>query len=546
MRRTALFVTASIVALAWSAVARAVDPAPPNILFIMSDDHPWSFYGTMRTLAENPPTGVSPPLQHPRFALPEDFDTPGLNALADRGAFFPVGHAGAAFCHPSFQATLTGLYEKDFLDGRFNRGTSTYYIVEHLNAALDLHNRIKSDTPTVVEYKYRSLGFGKIWTKGSFRNAGFDFGWQGKGEARGTITPVLEFIKASGAVQDAYDTFCATKRSECPPNESTRPDPTQPWFVWYAPNIPHYPVDGRERTRKRVEQPAKCKPGSVTNCIEVPETDTGGADLAEVLGNMKDLDTSEVEGGHINYLSNVLLLDYWVDQLLEYVETHHPNTIIVYQADNGYIFPKSKKANGDNAFRTPIMVSWPGVIDGGAVRRQPVNALDFIPTLVDYATDHTFLHCPAGTSPIGPPPGGGPPMPFPPITGCSAGQYATCGCFEGESMRPLIANASATGRPWLIGMMSDNGSYLRTEDGWRITRSPNCKFRLYDLQADPDENDNCFDNSSATCRGLDFRVQDYAADNCNPSNPACALVKQWQCALKEWRNPGDNCMFSCN
>jgi hypothetical protein len=402
-----------------------------------------------------------------------------------------------------------------------------------------------------VEYRYRSLGYGKIWTLGGFRAAGFDFGWRGRLEGRATITPVIEFIKAnSGTPQDAYDAFCALKRSECA-QESQRPDPTQPWFVWYAPNLPHHPTDALNRVRTRVQEVAKCKPGDhAADCIELPETDPDGTELAALLDEMQTLDAADPRNKA--YLQNIMLLDYWVAQLIEYLDAHAPNTIVVYQADNGWLFPKSKNKNAENSFRTPIMISWPGNITPG-VRDQLVSALDFIPTLADYATGHTFLQCAPGTSPVTKNASGRPLSfnPGPPITGCTAGQQSTCGCFEGQSMRPLLETA-APGRDWLLGTKAGTSAYLRTKDGWRLTRTAGCRFALYDLQGDPptvapdpDEMNDCLNANSAPCRE-DFRGQNYAAGQCVATpGSRCAQVKEWQCALKQWHNPG-HCAFSCN
>jgi hypothetical protein len=422
-------------------------------------------------------------------------------------------------------------------------------VVEYLNAALDRHDRIKKDGPPPEAYRYRSLGFGKIWTIGSFRAAGFDFGWRAKLEGRATITPVIEFIKANtGRPQDAYDTFCKLRHSECSPQQGQRPDPTQPWFVWYAPNLPHHPTDALRRTRTRLEAVGRCNPRDhAGNCIELPETDPNGTELAGVLDRMEALDTAGLE--HNAYLQNILLLDYWVGQLVDYVAANAPNTIIVYQADNGWLFPRSKKDNAENAFRTPIMMSWPGTIAAG-VRDQLVSALDFIPTLVDYATGHTFLQCAPGTSPVAA--ADGTPMPFPPITGCAAGEQETCGCFEGQSMRPILETA-APGRDWLIGMTARDSAYLRTKDGWRLTRKDDtCSFELYDLRGDPptvppdpDETNDCLRHNGTRCRE-NFRGQNYAAGTCAATpGSRCAQVKEWQCALKQWHDPG-SCAFSCD
>ena len=64
-------------------------PTPPNILFIIGDDHGWPYFGFM-----------GDPL----------IQTPQIDALALNGTTFAYGYSTASVCSPSLQTLLTGLH----------------------------------------------------------------------------------------------------------------------------------------------------------------------------------------------------------------------------------------------------------------------------------------------------------------------------------------------------------------------------------------------------------------------------------------------------
>ena len=65
------------------------EPAKPNIVFIISDDHAWTDYGFMG---------------HPHI------ETPHLDTLATRSAVFTRGYVPTALCRPALATFATGLY----------------------------------------------------------------------------------------------------------------------------------------------------------------------------------------------------------------------------------------------------------------------------------------------------------------------------------------------------------------------------------------------------------------------------------------------------
>lgn len=166
---------------------------PPNILFILTDDHAWPAYGFMKAIEDS--GTYAQPTQHAK--LPP-IETPNLDRLAARGVVFPEGHSGAPKCGPSMRSVLTGKQPGDYLC-RFGPVAGERILPEYL-----------------ADLGYESYGFGKIWGDG-FAEQGFtEGGDKSISASQATVEPLLEWLQ--GRVGD----------------------PT-PWFVYYGPSLPHEP-----------------------------------------------------------------------------------------------------------------------------------------------------------------------------------------------------------------------------------------------------------------------------------------------------------------
>jgi arylsulfatase len=78
------------------------------------------------------------------------------------------------------------------------------------------------------------------------------------------------------------------------------------------------------------------------------------------------------------------------------------NTIVVYTSDNGphmntwpdgamTPFRSEKNTNWEGAFRVPMLVRWPGVIDAGTVSNEIMSHNDWVPTLVSIAGEPDII-----------------------------------------------------------------------------------------------------------------------------------------------------------
>jgi uncharacterized sulfatase len=186
---------------------------------------------------------------------------------------------------------------------------------------------------------YRSLQTGKWW-QGNYATGGFTDGMtQGDrhGDAgldigRKTMEPIRNFI------------------ADCQNKE-------QPFFVWYAPFLPHSPHNAPEaivaKSRPRWKLGDEKARGPYFACIEWFDQTIG--ELMTILEEAK------------------------VDE----------NTLVIYVTDNGWICgdrlnqygPRSKQSPYDGGIRTPIMLRWKGKIEASASDK-PVMSIDIAPTIL--------------------------------------------------------------------------------------------------------------------------------------------------------------------
>jgi len=103
----------------------------------------------------------------------------------------------------------------------------------------------------------------------------------------------------------------------------------------------------------------------------------------------------EKNGGD-KYLAMLESMDMAVGKVLDALEKTGviSNTMVVFYSDNGGWKPTSWLADKkgsllEGGLRVPMVVSWPGVIEGGTTCDTPINSMDFFPTFVHAAGGST-------------------------------------------------------------------------------------------------------------------------------------------------------------
>ena len=306
--------------------AHAKSEPPPNIVLILSDDQGYTDYGFMG---------------HP------EIETPHLDKLAEESALFRRGYVPTALCRPSLMTLITGLYShqnkttgNDPANTLANKAHAEK-AGKHARELLISHIDKTGALPQWLAKKgYVSHQSGKWW-EGSYQRGGFTEGMtkgfpnpRGRhGDAglrigRDGIEPVTDFIDRSVAAE-------------------------KPFFVWYAPFMPHTPHT----------PPARL------------------------------LEKYKAKGVH-ERIAKYYAMCEWFDETCGALVNHidesgvKENTLVLYVCDNGWIqteqgsyAPRSKRSPNEHGTRTPLMFRWPGTIPA-ADRPELCSSIDFVPTIL--------------------------------------------------------------------------------------------------------------------------------------------------------------------
>lgn len=298
--------------------------APPNIVFIISDDQAWTDYG---------------------FMGHAQIKTPQLDRLAKESLLFTRGYVPSSLCCPSLATMISGLYpHQSYItsndppapagkkrlaqnDPAFREGREIFN--RHMDQLATL--------PRLLATKgYVSMQTGKWW-QGSYERGGFTHGMtkgtrhgdEGLKIGRETMQPCYDFI----------DEAVTQKK---------------PFFLWYAPMLPHDPHTPPERL------------------------------LAKYRDKTPSLQIAK-------YWACVEWFDETCGQLLDFLKQKglEENTLVFFTTDNGWIqdpnspryAPRSKQSQYDGGLRSPMMLRWPGKVAPGR-RNDLVSTIDLAPTVL--------------------------------------------------------------------------------------------------------------------------------------------------------------------
>ncbi len=300
---------------------------PPNVVLILSDDQAWTDYGFMG---------------HPTI------ETPNLDKLARQSLLFKRGYVAAPLCRPSLASMVTGLYPHQHgVTGNDAEGGP-------MRAQLDLPVRARfhakpSFVKSLVDAGYLAHQSGKWW-EGSYADGGFTHGMTHGDPQRGgrhgdlglkigrdSMQPVIDFIDQASEVH-------------------------KPFFVWYAPFLPHTPHNPPQRL------------------LDKYAVDDRPLDVAK-------------------YYAMCEWFDETCGQLLGHLDQRglSENTIVVYICDNGWAATstnshdphqqawggfalRSKGSPFEKGIRTPIMIRWPAKLKP-ADAPELAHSIDLFPTI---------------------------------------------------------------------------------------------------------------------------------------------------------------------
>jgi arylsulfatase A-like enzyme len=251
----------------------------------------------------------------------------------------------------------------------------------------------------------------------------------------------------------------------------------KPFFLRVSYHAPHIPI----------QVPAEFLPDPESIRLPYPSDEELASKpyferhaLAQYSGTTH-MTREELQVARATYYGMVSLVDFQVGRILRYLEAQGQldNTLIAVNGDHGLQLGEHglhKKRNFyEQTVSVPFLLTWPQALPQGKVIREPIEFLDFLPTLLDLVGQPV----PAGIS--------------------------------GRSLLPLIRGEVKEWRKAVFCEIDNAGSYytaLRVHSGRRImvrtkewkmiyfrdTRARAKDGALYHLSKDPGETKNLYDD----------------------------------------------------
>ena len=294
----------------------------PNVVLIISDDQGWGDYG---------------------FMGHDVIKTPHIDRLASQSLVLTRGYVPTSLCRPSLATLSTGLYPHQHrIVGNDPKGGGRNHAGRE--AMIQRFEQLPSVPRLLGKNGYVSFQSGKWWeghhTRGGF-TAGMTHGDVKRGGRHGDaglkigrqgMKPLFDFIDRAVKVD------------------------RKPFFIWYAPFLPHTPHNPPKRLLAKYTAP-----------------------------------------GRSPFIARYHAMCEWFDetcgQLLAYLDKNRlaDNTLVAYICDNGWIqrpdrggadFNRSKRSPYDGGVRTPIMLRWPGRIQPRTDKQTLASSIDLPPTIL--------------------------------------------------------------------------------------------------------------------------------------------------------------------
>ncbi|MBT29805.1 MAG: acetylglucosamine-6-sulfatase [Thalassobius sp.] len=353
----------------------------PNIIYIMADDHTaqaWGVYGSL---------------------LDTIVKTPNIHRLANEGMLLNNVFCTNSICTPSRATILTGQYS-------------------HLNGVYTLSEALDPNKENVAKLLqqngYQTAVIGKWHLKS--QPAGFDFYNVLPGQGR-YHNPILRDSVTWNQGGKEYEGFSADVIAGESINWLEQVNKEEPFFLMCHFKATHEPFDYPERHKdlyKDVEVP---EPSSLLDFYPEKTNRTFQGQILDILAqryaNDKNgrypQDADSPEGFNIEGLDQTAIrkktyqkfikdfmrgstaIDDNIGKLLDYLDEKglSENTIVIYTADQGYFLGEhgffDKRMMYEEALRMPFVIRYPKEIEPAQKLDDIILNIDFAPLFLDYA-----------------------------------------------------------------------------------------------------------------------------------------------------------------
>ena len=292
----------------------------------------------------------------------KDLYTSNLDRLAKEGTRFTQFYVGAPVCSPSRAALMTGRYPQ-------GAGVPGNVSSQPGNAGMPTEQITIAEMMKSAGYVTGHVGKWHLgYTPETMPNAqGYDSSF---GHMGGCIDNYSHFFYWSGPNrhdlwrngQEVWrdgEFFGELMVDEC--KKFIDKNKRKPFFLYWAINMPHYPLQGKEKWRKKYQH------------LDAPRR---------------------------MYAAFISTMDEMVGRVVRHLDESglRENTLIIYLSDHGHSVEQRTFSGGGNSgdfrghkftlweggIRVPCIVSLPGRIPQNAVRNQMAISIDWMPTIAQY------------------------------------------------------------------------------------------------------------------------------------------------------------------
>jgi N-acetylglucosamine-6-sulfatase len=410
---------------------------PKNILFVLTDDHRYDAMGFMK---------------------PQSFgETPTLDRLAREGAHFRNAFVTTALCSPSRASILTGLYahQHKVVDNNHPIPPGLIFYPRYLQAA---------------GYDTAFIGKWHMGDEGDGPQPGFDHWVSFKGQ--GTYLPSADGLNVDGRKVPQKD-YITDELTDYALDWIGKRQPGKPWMMHLAHKAVHSEFIPAARHAGKYDKETFRYPDSMKRgvpgrpmWVENQRNSWHGVDYA-YHGKL------DIADYYKRYMETLLAVDEGLARIMDLLAARGEldDTLIVYMGDNGFMFGEhgliDKRAAYEESMRVPMLMRCPSLFPAGSRMEQVVANIDIAPTMLAAAG----LVAPDGMA-------GSNMLPLA-QTGANGGAVP----WRTELLYEYYWERNFPQTPTVHALREDRYKYMHFHGIWDLDE-------LYDLAADPHENDN--------------------------------------------------------
>ena len=284
----------------------------------------------------------------------DDLCTPNIDALAEKGTKFTQFYA----------APVSSVSRGNLLSGQFSRRCG---VVTNVIGNSGLRPEDETIAERMRDNGYRTALIGK-WHLGESmekgpNNNGFEYFWGFRGGLIDSYSHLggdthHDLWRNEHPIYESGKFFTQGNIEEMKRFIQQKDD--RPFFIYWASNIPHYPLLPHEKW--------------INYYSDLPKP-------------------------RQMYAAYVSTLDQYIGELREFLKNEglEENTILIFQSDNGHSLETRSYGQGgycgnmrgakdslfEGGIKVPAIISWPGHLPEGEVRDQLAMNIDWFPTIVD-------------------------------------------------------------------------------------------------------------------------------------------------------------------